>query len=85
MITYTEIKFLSLISQFFFSFKTFASISGGSTLQRGTKPVMGIKSKMESKRYDCNLNQGKSTLSGDFFALKFPYKHNVYWNSKFLV
>ena len=79
MITYTEIKFLSLISQFFFSFETFASISGGSTLQRGTKPVMGIKSKMESKRYDCSLNQSKSTLSCDFFPLKFPYKHNAYW------
>lgn len=63
----------------FFSFKTFASISGGSTLQRGTKPVMGIKSKMESKRYDGSLNQSKSTLSCDFFPLKFPYKHNVYW------
>lgn len=40
---------------------------------------MGIKSKMESKRYDCSLNQSKSTLSCDFFPLKFPYKHNVYW------
>ena len=77
MITYTEIKFLSLISQFFFSFKTFASISGGSTLQRGTKPDMGVKSKMESERYDFSLNQSKSTC--DFFPLKFPYEHNVYW------
>ena len=78
MITYDYWNWVPLTYfPFFFSFKTFASISCGSTLQRGTKPDMGVKSKMESERYDFSLNQSKSTCY--FFPLKFPYKHNVSW------